>query len=108
MVTHRSMWIAIGIIIISGALMMYRRGQLGTQILSVEYLKSPMGNKIAITGAMIFLSLLHDLFLGPGARMRDPKASTDPPGIIGRAIPWLVAAGAVSAALIASQIPAPG
>lgn len=104
MVTHRSMWVAIGLLVFSGVFMLFRRGMLNASMLSMDFLLSPAGKKIGITVVMVFLSLLHDLFLGPGARLKDPKASTDPPGMISRVIPFLLAAGAISATLIALQL----
>jgi hypothetical protein len=63
-----------------------------------------MGKKLLISSFMIGLSLLHDFYIGPGARLRDPKASTDPPGFVARLIPWLVGAGAIAATLLSVML----
>lgn len=101
---HGSMWIAISVLVASGLFIMFRAGQLNASMLSRGFLLSTMGEKLLISSFMIGLSLLHDFYIGPGARLRDPKASTDPPGFVARLIPWLVGAGAIAATLLSVML----
>jgi putative copper export protein len=98
---HRTMWVAVALVFVTGLLQMQAKGLLSPSLLSVDTLRTPFGQKLAAVVLMVVLSLLHDLWLGHGARLRDPAASTDPPGIIGRATPWIVAVGTVAATVLA-------
>jgi hypothetical protein len=98
---HRSMWIAVGILLATGLFGLYSRGMIGPQLLDKDFLLfNVTGRKLILTVFMVGLSLAHDLWLGPGARFRDPKASTDPPGLVAVVIPWVIAAGALTAVVL--------
>jgi uncharacterized membrane protein len=94
---HVSMWIATVVLVVSGANFLREAGRLNASIVDLNFLRSSLGIKLMVVGAMIVLSLLHDQMLGPGARRKDPRDSTDPPGIVGKSVPWFLAAGAVAA-----------
>jgi hypothetical protein len=98
------MWIAVALLVASGGFLMWRAGSLTLSLISPRFFSVPIGRKLSIVLAMVLLSLLHDLFVGPGARMKDPRASTDPPGLTANSIPWLIAIGAVAVTILSVQM----
>lgn len=101
---HLSMWAAIAVLLVTGAILMRASGQLSPEIITLGFWMRPLGIKLALVAAMIALSLFHDMLLGYGARLVDPKESTEPPGFYGQIIPAVVAAGAVAIALLSYSL----
>jgi uncharacterized membrane protein len=88
---HRAMWIAVAAIAITGLLRMYMLGMLNRDLITLGFWGSKLGLKLIFVGGMVALSALHDVLLGPGARMKDPRASTDPPHFAVGVLPTLIA-----------------
>jgi putative copper export protein len=104
---HKAMWIAAGLVFVTGAMILQGRGQLSARLVSAGSLLTPMGQKLAIFAMMVGASLIHDLWLGYGARLRDPEASTDPPAGIGAVIPWILAIAGLAAFLLSRPLVTP-
>jgi putative copper export protein len=65
-------WVAIGVLLVSGAANLHLRGVLNAAVMgSAEFWSSPFGRalfwKLGLVTAMIVLSALHDFWLGPAA-----------------------------------------
>jgi hypothetical protein len=97
---HLSMWIALGVLVASGVLLLYDQGQLNTGMLSASFIRSPMGMKLGLVGTAILLSFIHDFMAGPGARRTDARAIRDEPAFGVRALPWVIALSAIGISLL--------
>ena len=97
---HLSMWVAIVILLGTGAYLARAAGLVGRDVITLGFWMRPIGIKLALVGAMIVLSLIHDMLLGHGARLVNPNESTEPPGFYGRIIPAVVAVGAAAIAIV--------
>jgi hypothetical protein len=103
-IAHLGMWAAVVVLLVTGAWLGRRSGLISSEALSIGFWLKPMGMKLLLVGAAVALSLAHDMLLGYGARLVDPKESTEPPGFWGMVIPGIIAACAVGIAALSYSL----
>jgi putative copper resistance protein D len=96
-------WIAVGILVLTGAGLLRVKGWLSWQVMgSRDFWSLPLGHtlawKLGAVAVMVVLSAAHDLALSPG-RVQEAKASPDWPRRRRRLV-LLARAGAIAAVVV--------
>jgi hypothetical protein len=101
---HLSMWVALAVLLVTGAVLARKAGLIGRNLLNFDFWMRPLGIKLALVMGAIVLSLAHDMLLGYGARLVDPKESTEPPGFWGIIMPGIIAGCALLIAVVSYSL----